>query len=129
MVQLAAVGLPPVVTLRPEDDWPDTANVAVDLARVAAVVDRVAADVGELARARPVRELESAAVRPDRRSEQRRRLAEPDLDFAAFCRGETDAHLRPEAPRTGPGCVAGRQTPPRRTDRPPIYADNPHRPR
>lgn len=59
--------------------------VAADLARVAAVIDRIAADVDELARARRVQDLNTAAVLPDRRAERRRRLAEPDLEFRAFC--------------------------------------------
>jgi hypothetical protein len=42
----------PAVILRPACDWPDTAHVAVDLARVRAVLHRNAADLGELARAR-----------------------------------------------------------------------------
>jgi hypothetical protein len=45
-------GHPPAVSLRPSADWPDRAIVAVDLARVAAVIDRIAADVDELVRAR-----------------------------------------------------------------------------
>ena len=55
------------------------------LARVAAVIDRTAADVDELGRARRVQDLTSAAVLPDPRAERRRRLAEPDLEFRAFC--------------------------------------------
>jgi len=50
--RLAADSYPPAVNLRPAFDWPDRAVVAVDLARVAAVIDRIAADVDELARAR-----------------------------------------------------------------------------
>jgi hypothetical protein len=86
LTQLHAGGYPPTVNLRPDDDWPDTANVAVDLARVAAVLDRIASDVEELARARRAEELTIAAVLPGRRPERRRRLAEPDLDFHTFCR-------------------------------------------
>ncbi len=41
------------------------------------------ADVDELARAR--RAGDTAAVLPGRRAERRRRLAEPDLEFRAFC--------------------------------------------
>ena len=59
--------------------------MAVDLARVAAVIDRIAADVDELARARRVQDLISAAVLPHPRAERRRRLAEPDLELRAFC--------------------------------------------
>jgi len=53
--------------------------------RVAAVIDRIAADVDELTRARPVQDLNTAAVLTDPRAERRRRLAEPDLEFRAFC--------------------------------------------
>src|SRR6266566_2260709 len=74
---------PPAVNLRPSADWPDRAVVAVDLARVAAVIDRIAADVDELARARRAQDLTTAAMLPDPRAERRRRLAEPDLEFRA----------------------------------------------
>jgi hypothetical protein len=84
--------------LRPGDDWPGTANVAAGLARVAAVLDRIASDAGELARARRAGELTIAAVLSGRRAERRRRLAEPDLDFRTFCRtklmpGSTPAQI------------------------------------
>ena len=59
--------------------------VAVDLGRVRAVIDRIAAGVGELARARPVQDLDTAAALPGPRAERRRRLAGPDLEFRAFC--------------------------------------------
>jgi hypothetical protein len=62
-----------------------TALVA-DLPRVAAIVQRIAADVAELALARRVADLGAAAALPDRRAERRRRVAEPDLDFREFCR-------------------------------------------
>jgi len=52
---------------------------------VAAVIDRIAADVDELARAWRAGDLDAAAVLPDRRAERRRRLAEPHLEFRAFC--------------------------------------------
>ena len=68
---LDADSYPPAVNLRPAADWPDRAVVAVDLARVAAVIDRIAADVDELARARRVQDLANAAVLPDRRAERR----------------------------------------------------------
>ena len=45
---------------------------AVDLARVTAVIDRIAADVDELARARRVQDLDTAAVLPDPRAERGR---------------------------------------------------------
>ena len=43
--------------------------MAVDLARVAAVIDRIATDVDELARARRVQDLNTAAVLPDPRGQ------------------------------------------------------------
>ena len=60
--------------------WPDQAVVAVDLARVRAVIDRIAADMDEFARPRRGQDLNTAAVLPDPRAERRWRLAEPDLD-------------------------------------------------
>jgi hypothetical protein len=66
-------------------DWPDRAVLTVGLARVQAVIDRITADVDELAPARRAGDLDAAAVLPDRRAERRRRLAEPDLEFRAFC--------------------------------------------
>ena len=50
-----------------------------------AVIDRIAAGVDELARARRAGDLDTAAVLPGRRAERRRRLAEPGLEFRAFC--------------------------------------------
>ena len=85
LAQLDAGGYPPVVNLRSAGDWPDTAHIAVDVARVRAVLHRIAADLDELARARRVEDLNTAATLPDRNAELRRRLAEPDLDFRAFC--------------------------------------------
>ena len=82
---LDADSYPPAVNLRPSADWPDRAIVAAGLARVRAVIDRIAADLDELARARRVQDLTTAAVLPDPRAERRRRLAEPDLEFRAFC--------------------------------------------
>src|SRR5260370_31625312 len=56
---------PPAVNLRPEDDHPDRAHVVADLPRVAAILQRIAADVDELARARRVADLDAAASLPD----------------------------------------------------------------
>ena len=70
--------------------------MAAGLARVAAVIDRITADVDELARARRVQDLATAAVLPGPRAERRRRLAEPDLEFRAFCtRRRLPASLTP----------------------------------
>ena len=102
LTHLDADSCPPAVSLRPSADWPDRALVAADLARVAAVTDRIAADVDELARARRARDLTTAAVLPDPPAERRRRLAGPDLEFRAFC---TRKSLPLPRPRnwSGPG--------------------------
>jgi hypothetical protein len=64
----------------------ERAHVVAALPRVAAILNRIAADVDELARARRVADLDAAAVLDDRRAERRRQAAEPDLDFREFCR-------------------------------------------
>ena len=84
LAHLDADSCPPAVSLRPSADWPDRAVVAAGLTRVRAVIDRIAAGVDELARARRAGDLDAAAL-PDPRAERRRRLAEPDLEFRAFC--------------------------------------------
>jgi hypothetical protein len=126
---LNADSYPPAVNLRPAADWPDRAIVAVDLARVAAVIDRIAADVDELARARRAGDLTTAAVLPDRRAERRRRLAEPDLELRAFCtRRRLPASSTPQLERAWDAWQAERY---RRgeIDQRPGYTDNPFRPR
>ena len=75
----------PAASLRPAADWPDRAIIAA-AARVAAVIDRIAADVDELARARPAWTWTPPRCCPTGGQERRRRLAEPDLQFRAFCR-------------------------------------------
>jgi hypothetical protein len=92
LAHLGAESYPPAVSLRPAADWPDRAVVAAGLARVAAVIDRIAADVDEPARARRAHDLDTAAVLPDPRAERRRRLAEPDLEFRAFCTRRRHRH-------------------------------------
>ncbi len=126
---LDADSYPPAVNLRPSADWPDRAIVAVDLARVAAVIDRIAADVDELARARRVQDLDTAAVLPDPRAERRRRLAEPDLEFRAFCtRRRLPASSTPQLERAWDAWQAERYQRGEISQRP-GYTDNPFRPR
>ena len=55
---------PPAVNLRPDGDHPGRALVMADLPRVAAILQRIAADVDELARARRVADLGAAAALP-----------------------------------------------------------------
>jgi hypothetical protein len=86
LTHLHTKGFPSAVNLRPEGDHPERAHVVADLPRVAAILNRIAADVDELARARRVADLDAAAVLGDRRAERRRQAAEPDLDFREFCR-------------------------------------------
>jgi hypothetical protein len=54
-------GFPPAVNLRPGGDHPGRALGVVDLPRAAAILDRIAADIDELARARRVDDLAAAA--------------------------------------------------------------------
>ena len=103
--------------------------MAVDLARVAAVIGRIAADVDELARARQAQDLNTAAVLPDPRAERRRRLTEPDLQFRAFCtRRRLPTSSTPQLARASDAWQAGRY---RRgeIDQRPGYTGNPFRPR
>ena len=99
------------------------------LPRVAAILDRIAADIDELARARRVQDLDTAAVLPDPRAERRRRLAEPDLEFRAFCtRRRLPASPAPQLERAWDAWQAGRYQRGEISQRP-GYADNPFRPR
>ena len=129
LAHLGADSYPPAVNLRPAADWPDRAVVAVDLARVAAVIDRIAADVDELARARRVQDLTTTAVLADPRAERRRRLAEPDLEFRAFCaRLRLPASSTPQLERAWDAWQAERYQR-GETGQRPGYTDNPFRPR
>jgi hypothetical protein len=85
LTRLHADDYPPAASPRPGGDHPERALVVTGLPKVAAILDRIAADVDELARARRVQDLNAAAVLPDPRAGRRRRLAEPDLEFRAFC--------------------------------------------
>ena len=129
LAHLDADSYPPAVNLRPSADWPDRAVVAAGLARVRAVIDRIAADVDELARARRVQDLTTAAVLADPRAERRRRLAEPDLEFRAFCsrKGLPDSST-PQLERAWDACQAERYRRGERSQRA-AYTDNPFRPR
>ena len=76
--QLDGGGYPPAVSLRPSSDRPDRVTARVRRSSPLPHVD-------ELARARRAGDLDTAAVLPGPRAERRRRLAEPDLEFRAFC--------------------------------------------
>ncbi|MEV5544441.1 hypothetical protein AB0L13_47415 [Saccharopolyspora shandongensis] len=129
LTQLGTGCYPPVVNLPPIADWPATCNRAMDLARVAAVLERIAADVDELARARRVENLDGATVRGHVRAERRRRLAEPDLDFHTSCETTTlPTSSTPQLERAWEAWQAERY---RRgeTEHPPDLRDNPFRAR
>jgi len=112
LAHLDADSYPPAVNLRPSADWPDRAVVAVDLARVRAVIDRIAADIDELARARRVEDLGTAAVLPGRRAERRAGPGVPGL-----LHPQGIARLINPATGAGMGRMAGRAILARR-DRP-----------
>jgi hypothetical protein len=129
LTHLDASEYPPAVNLRPDGDHPERALVMADLPRVAAILQRIAADVDELARARRVQDLSTAAVLPDPRAERRRRLAEPDLEFRAFCtRRRLPASSTPQLERAWDAWQAERYQRGEISQRP-GYTDNPFRPR
>lgn len=79
--------------------------------------------------ARRVADLQVAAVAPDRRTERRRRLAEPALDFAGFCRAK---RLPTSGVRQLERAWDAFQTERHRRgeiEQHPNYTDNPYRPR
>src|SRR5260370_24328848 len=82
--QLDGGGYPSAVNLRPAAGWPDRAVVTVDLARVRAVIDRIAADVDELARARRAQDLDTAAGLSGPPAGPPRPLAEPGPEVPAL---------------------------------------------
>ena len=84
-------------------DWPDQVVVAVDLAWVQAIIDRIAADVDELARARRVQDLDTAAV-----------LADPGPGVPGLLRPSAAARFLNPGAGTGLGRLAGRAVPARR---------------
>lgn len=128
LVQLETGQYPPAVNLRPAVDWPETANVMVTGIRVAAVLQRIAADLDELARARRISDLQGSAVLPDRRAERRRRLAEPDLAFRDFCtRKKLPASSTLQLERAWDAWQAERHHR-GETGQRPVYTDNPFRP-
>ena len=130
LTRLHADDYPPAVNLRPGGDHPERALVVTGLPRVAAILDRIAAGVDELARARRVQELDTAAVLPDPRAERhRRRLAEPDLEFRAFCtRRRLPASSTAQLERAWDAWRAERYQRGEISQRP-GYAGNPFRPR
>ena len=93
------------------------------------ILDRIAAGIDERARARRVRDLNTAAVLPDPRAGRRRRLAGPDLEFRAFCtRRRLPASPAPQLERARDAWQAGRYQRGEISQRP-GYAGNPFRPR
>ena len=111
---LDADNYPPAVNLRPAADWPDRAIVAVDLTRVAAVIDRIAADVDELARARRAGDPTNrrGAARPAGRTPPAAGRAGPGVP--GLLHPPTAARFLNPATGAGLGRLAGRAIPARR---------------
>ena len=92
--------------------WPDTAGTVVSPARVRAVIDRIAADVDQLARARRVEDLDTAAphrgpaVRPAGGTPSAARAAEGALRSAPMSSRRVIS-IRPAGP--GARCRLGRR--------------------
>ena len=129
LTRLHADDYPPAVNLRPGGDHPERALVVIDRPGVAAILDRIAADIDELARARRVQDLDTAVVLPDPRAERRRRLAEPDLEFRVFCtRRRLPASSAPQLERIWDAWQAERYQRGEISQRP-GYTNNPFRPR
>ncbi len=78
-LEALAAGEGPRVNLRPDEDWPGTHYVPVDQGRIVQVLQRIAHDLEELARARRVADMSSSAEEVDPRLRLRRRLAEPPI--------------------------------------------------
>lgn len=78
-LEALAAGERPKVNLRPDEDWPGTHYVPVDQGRVVRVLQRIAHDLEELARAQRVADMPSSAEELDPRLRLRRRLAEPPI--------------------------------------------------
>ena len=96
-----------------------------------AVIDCIAADVDELARARRFQDLDTAAVLPDPRAERRLLLAEPDLE-SRFGLLRPQGIARLIDPATGERAWDAWQVERYQrgeTDQRLGYADNPFRPR
>jgi hypothetical protein len=94
---------------------------------VAAILDRIAADIDELGRARRVQDLDTATVLPGPRPERRRQLAEPDLEFRALCIRRRLPASHGTLDRTRDGWQAQRYQRGKISQRP-GYANNPFRP-
>jgi hypothetical protein len=62
LTRLHAEEFPPTVNLGPDNDHPERALMVVDLPRVPAILNRIAADIDELARARRVDDLDAAVL-------------------------------------------------------------------
>jgi hypothetical protein len=94
-----------------------------DLPRVAAILQRIAADVDEFARARRVQDLNTAAVLPEPRAERRRRGSAPSAP-----RRRRSASSTPQLERAWDAWQAERCRRGEISQRP-GYTDNSFRPR
>ena len=111
LTRLHAGEFPSAVNLRPDNDHPERALVMVDLPRVAAILDRIAADIDELARARRVDDLNTAGA--PTRAERRRRWPSRTWNSGPSTPAAAARFFDP-ATGAGLGRMAGRAIPARR---------------
>ena len=129
LAHLDADSCPPAVSLRPAADWPDRA-VAPWTSRGWRRSSTVTPPTWTNSPGpRRAQDLDTAAVLPDPRAERRRRLAEPDLEFRAFCtRRRLPASSTPQLERAWDAWQDERYQRGEISQRP-GYTDNPFRPR
>jgi len=93
-----------------------------------ALLDELRVDPDLATRVRRVQDLTTAAALPDPRAERCRRLAEPDLEFRAFCTRRWLPASTPQLERAWDAWQAERYER-GETGQRPGYTDNPFRPR
>lgn len=77
--KLVRTGMPEVLEPRPRADFPLQYRVLASHERIVRILERIASDIDELARARRVEDLSTEDVDADPRLRIRRRLAEPPI--------------------------------------------------
>ena len=79
--KLVRTGMPELLELRPRSDHPLYHRVLASHERIIAILERIASDIDELARARRVADLPTEANDADLRLRIRRRMAEPPIQM------------------------------------------------
>jgi hypothetical protein len=135
LTHLHTKGFPPAVNLRPEGDHPERAHVAAGLPRAAAILNRIAADVDELARARRVADLDArrcwvTGAPNDGARQQNRTWTSGSSAAAASCPSPSAPGTCSPLNATGaakPASPLMRRTTPFRHRQPDPYAQHPAR--